>query len=85
MKRHNPDGRLSPDSLEGYINASVLIDVLHTINKPFTNEILIKKLEAIKNYPYKGLMLNFNPETRELLKDVWIDPEFGSEWILSPV
>lgn len=83
MKKLNPDGKLSADSLEGYINASVLIEILTKMKLPFTQESLIHTIESLKNYPYKGLILNFNPETRELLKNVWIDPGKGENWILS--
>ena len=80
LKGSSIESFISVDSLEGYINASVLIDALKSIKGPVTQEALIEKIEGLKDYPYKGLTLNFNPETRELLSDVWIDTGVGP-WI----
>jgi hypothetical protein len=82
MQTFNPGGFLSSDSLEAYINADVLIHVLNSINPPFKNSAIIKKIEQIKALPYKGLTLDFNKETRELMHSVWIDTGRGP-WILS--
>lgn len=73
MSKYNPGAPLTTDSLEGYLDASVFIDTLHKIKDLSSNEELIKQFENIKNYNFKGLILNFNPQTRELLNHVWID------------
>lgn len=71
---------LSEDSLEGYINVSILVDVLNKIEGPVTKEKIIAEIEKIKNYNFKGLYLNFDSHTRELFKSVWIDIG-NDEWI----
>ena len=40
---------------------------------PYTTDKIIQAIESMKSYPFKGLILNFDPETRELSKQVWID------------
>ena len=80
MKKFNIVGIPSSDSLEGYMNADVLITVLQSIEDPITNDAIIEKIESIENLAYKGLTLNFDSDTRELLRDVWIDKGNG-EWI----
>lgn len=80
MRRYNPTAAWSVDSLEGYLNMDVLIYVLHSLEEPITDEAIMAQLENIKELEYKGLHLNFNPATRELLRDVWIDTGTG-EWI----
>ena len=48
MKRYNPTGMLSVDSLEGYLNVDVLIHILRSIEGPLTDEAIIQKIEQIK-------------------------------------
>ena len=66
-------------AFQGYLTASVLIDALEK-TKEFTPQALIAYFENIKNYNFKGIMLNFDPKTCELLHDVWIDTGTGP-WI----
>lgn len=71
-------------SFEQFINATILFEILRTIKGPITNEKIIEKAEQMKNYPFKGLVLNFNPETRELSGNLWLDTGKG-EWIVRGV
>jgi len=64
-------------SLEAFINAQVFFDVLKRIPPPLTKEKIIKELEGIKNYNFKGIELNFDPNTRQLLHTLWIDNGIG--------
>ncbi len=75
-------GVVSEDSFEGYINASFLTTILDSIKPPYTKEKLIAEFEAIQNYNFKGMKLNFDPLTRELYKEVWIDT--GKKAIILP-
>ena len=68
-------------SLEQFINANILFEILRTIEKPVTSEKIIATAENMKNYPFKGLVLDFNPATRELSGDLWLDVG-QDEWIL---
>lgn len=67
-------------SFEDFINASILFEILRKIEGPITHEKIIKTAEGLKKYPFKGLMLDFNPETRELSDTLWIDTGVGP-WI----
>lgn len=80
MQREYPHIRFDVGSLEGYINASILIDILEKIDRPFTHEKIIRELESFKNYNYKGILLNFDPKTRGLSKTVLLDVGEG-DWI----
>lgn len=71
-------------SFEQFINANIFFELLRMIDGPVTNEKIIEKAEHIKNYPFKGLLLNFNPETRELSDYLWLDTGKG-DWILKSV
>ena len=68
-------------ALETYIGVRLLIEVLKQIEGPVNKESIRKALEKIKNYDFKGLQLNFDPETRQLSNTIWIDPGEG-EWIV---
>lgn len=67
-------------SFEQFINAYILFEMLRKIDGPVTKEKIIAVAENMKNYPLQGLVINFNPETRELSDTLWIDPGKG-EWI----
>ena len=56
----------------------MLIDVLNVV-KPITKEKLIKTFEGFKDFLFKGLTLNFDPETRQLSNTLWIDTG-SDEW-----
>lgn len=73
---------LPPDTyaLEGYIAASLTANYLRRIQGPITFEALLKLIEGTKNYTFKGLTLNFNPQTRELAHYLWIEQPNG-EWV----
>ena len=68
-------------SFEQFINANILFEILRAIEGPITNEKIIEKAEQMKNYPFKGLVLDFNPETRELSGNLWLDTGKG-DWIV---
>ena len=67
-------------SFEQFINATILFEILAQIKGPVTKEKIIAIAQNMKDYPLKGLILNFNPETRELSETLWIDPG-KDEWI----
>jgi len=68
-------------SLESYIGTSILIDMLQKIEKPITRAKIKQQLEALNNYQFKGLTLNFNPENRSLFDFVWIETSEHEEWV----
>lgn len=61
------------ESFEAYINASLFFLLLSMVEGPLTKENIVKAAESIKDVDFKGLHLNFNPNTRELSDKVWID------------
>ena len=65
--------KISPYSFMGYLSADLFVDIVKKIETPVTKEKIISHIEKIKNYDHKGLILNFNPQTRELTKNIWID------------
>ena len=75
-----PGSRFDVDSLEGYVNASILIDMIAHIPEPITLDKIIANAEQMHAYDFQGLQLNFDPITRELSRQVWVDPSHG-DWI----
>jgi ABC-type branched-subunit amino acid transport system substrate-binding protein len=63
-----------------YISTNIFFNILSQLDKPITKEKISVKIEQIKNLNFKGLNLNFDPQTRELNKDVWIETSDG-QWI----
>ena len=62
----------SSSSLEGYISVSLFSDAIKKIKPPVTTEKIMKYFESMKNYNFKGLILTFNPETRDLSQPIWL-------------
>ena len=67
--------------LEAYIATSILIDTLEKIDGPITKEKILEKLESLKNYPFKGLTLTFNPERRDLAHSIWLETGDDTDWV----
>lgn len=67
-------------SLEAYISASVFAEIIKLTKETITKENFIKSAENIKNLQFKGLELNFDPDTRQLSRQIWLDTG-EKEWI----
>lgn len=67
-------------AFEQFINATILFHIMQKIEGPITQEKIIAVAEQFDNEPFKGLVLNFNPQTRELSDTLWIDSGVGP-WI----
>jgi len=80
MQREYPNIRFDAGSLEGYISASIFLDILRGIDPPYTHEKIIRDLESIHKRNYKGLFLDFDPKTRSLSKSIFLDTGDG-EWV----
>ncbi len=72
MTNYLPAKKYSKFSLEGYINAMLLVQVLKSIKAPLTPRKIIKKLESLKKAKYRGLRLRFGVEPRTLSPQVWL-------------
>jgi ABC-type branched-subunit amino acid transport system substrate-binding protein len=59
-------------AFEPYFYADLAFELLKKIKGEITNQSILHAAATIKNYNYKGLMLNFNPQTRELGNFIWI-------------
>jgi ABC-type branched-subunit amino acid transport system substrate-binding protein len=68
-------------SLESYIGTSLLIEVLKQMKEPITKESILKELESLQNYSFKGLILTFNPQLRSLASSIWIETGPDKPWI----
>ena len=68
-------------SLEAYICGAILADVISTLTKPITKEKIIKALEALNHHNVKGIPLTFNPNTRTISSNVWIETGKTDKWI----
>ena len=64
---------LSDESLEGYINMHLLSYIMESIDGPITKEKIIETVHALKPFDYKGLPIQFNPMTREMYNEIWIE------------
>lgn len=68
-------------SFEAYIGASLFIHGLNQITSlsPTPMEVL-KVIEGMRNVNFQGINLNFNPKTRSLAKEVFIETDDNSLW-----
>lgn len=81
MKKIYPGIAFDADSLESYINTSLLIKILQGIDGKVTLDKVNNYLKTIKNVNFRGLQLNFDEETRTFNRNVWLDLGNGP-WIL---
>lgn len=81
LKKYEQNKSPTSFSFEGYINAALLSESTKLVEFPITTHTLIEKIETLKKVKFKGLVLNFNPETRSLSQSVWINTGEDTEWI----
>lgn len=58
--------------LEGYISTALTIDIL-TKAADTSHKSIQEVITSMKDYPFKGLTLTYNPQTRELAHKLWLD------------
>ncbi len=68
-------------SFESYIAVSIIIEMFKDMQPPFTKEKLLEKIISLKDYPFKGLVLTYDPQERDLSQPVWIETESDKPWI----
>lgn len=71
---------IDSNSLEGYIAAALFIEGARHVTLPLSGEKIMRWLESLKNYPFKGFTLTFNPETRSFELPTWIRTE-KDQWV----
>jgi hypothetical protein len=81
MARVYPGTRYDADSLEGYVNASLLVSALEQIEGEVTHEKLMQKVIDVSRQDYLGLNLRYNPKTLTLSQDIWLNIKAGKPWI----
>lgn len=59
-------------ALEGYISTSLYLQAIKQLKNQASANTILKYFESLKNFSYKGLSFNFNPETRSLGDKVWL-------------
>ncbi|MGB8366783.1 MAG: ABC transporter substrate-binding protein [Candidatus Babeliales bacterium] len=72
-------------SLEGYISASILVDMLKKIEGPITREKIKQQFEKLNDYHYKGFTWTFNAKNRTIFDLLWIGAGNYEEWIKKKV
>ena len=80
MQRYASKEAISIMSLEGYIDASIFIEILKRVEGTITKEKIRDEMEKMQGVKYKGLTLTFHPEIRGFSKDIWIQTDKG--WML---
>ena len=67
-------------ALESYITSSITFRAIKRIKGPLSMDKLIEQFEKMRNFDYKGIMLTFNPKTRSLAHQYWINTGEGN-WV----
>jgi|GEM_PF-2822149 ABC-type branched-subunit amino acid transport system substrate-binding protein len=88
MKKFFANKELSPFSLEGYINAAILHICLTgcfaNLPAPYTAQNLLDTVAGLKEFNFKGLKLNYNPQTRTLSQNIWLNTgDHKKEWSMA--
>lgn len=61
LKAHSPQAEPSFSSLEGFINAKVLVEALRRAGSKLTRESLVAALESMRPYDPGGLSVSYGP------------------------
>lgn len=69
---------------EGYFYARLFAHLVKQTKGVTTKEALLKAAESIKDLDFEGFPLNFNPQTRELSYNFWINTG-ESDWVMQKV
>lgn len=80
MAKFYANKSMSQFFLEGYIIAWIFSETLKQIGPPFKIADVMSKLESLKDADFGGLHLNFDPDTRTLSSDVWINLGEKKQW-----
>jgi ABC-type branched-subunit amino acid transport system substrate-binding protein len=83
LQKYSPNKKPSPYSFEGYINAALLTEFVKSIELPVSIEKLLQAIESLGHVRFKGIELEFNPSTRTLSSNVWINTGYEKEWFLA--
>lgn len=65
MKTHAPKDEPSFSSLEGYINAKVLVEGLRRADRKLTRESLVASLEGLRGLDVGGISVSYGPDDRQ--------------------
>lgn len=78
---------IKPDTraLEAYMSTQIFLDVVKKMKSPINKQTIMRECEKIHNVDFKGLKLNFDPNTRQLLNTIWIDEGTQKLWIAIPL
>lgn len=60
-------------SFEAFIGTSLLVEVMRSIKGPLTMQAVRSAFESMKQFSFKGLELSFDPQSRSLARNVWLD------------
>lgn len=80
MAKFYANKSMSQFFLEGYIIAWIFSETLKQVGPPFKIADVMSKLESLKDADFGGLHLNFDPDTRTLSSDVWINLGEKKQW-----
>jgi ABC-type branched-subunit amino acid transport system substrate-binding protein len=82
MRRHAPDARLTPISLEGFVTARVLVEALRRAGPHLTRARFVEALESLHDYDMGSLHLSFTPTRHSGLRYVDISVVSDRERVL---
>lgn len=78
IQEHPLPFQTSDESLESYIVANIISDMLEKTDFSLEPTLIENYFQSLKNVSFKGLNLNFDPLTRQLYHDIWIEDDTSS-------
>ncbi len=83
MKKYYPDFKPGFVSLEGFLAAKTLVEILKKAGKDLTREKVIESAESLKNYnPGVGIKISFSANDHQGFEKVWITEIRGGKFRL---
>lgn len=78
IRKHPLPFHASDESLESFIAANIVSDMLEKTDFSLDPTLIENYFRSLKNTSFKGLKLDFNPLTRQIYHDIWIEDESSS-------
>jgi len=75
---------ISAEAAQAYIKAQIFIYLLGQVKGSITKKKIIDVAQNTKNANIKGFPISFNPKTRQLSSNIWVDDGGKSEWVKFP-
>jgi branched-chain amino acid transport system substrate-binding protein len=81
------EAHIKPDipAFETHISTQIFLNIVNNIKGPIDKQSILQACKEIHDVSFKGLMLNYDPETNQLINYIWLDEGKQAPWLRIPL